>query len=769
MITNAPSNVRPTESLIPLRKLAFLSDYVPRQCGIATFAADLHAAISSQYPTIQSLVVSVSDQDYDYPDEVRFEIPDRELHAYRRAADFLNLSDADVLSVQHEFGLFGGQAGSHLLATLSTLRMPVVTTLHTILREPNANQRRVFEELLRLSTRLVTMTERGADFLSKIYGVPEEKVDVIPHGIPDVPFIDPNFYKDHFGVEGRPVLLTFGLLSPNKGIENVLSALPEIVSEFPDVVYIVLGATHPSLVRDHGETYRLSLERLAQKHGVSKNVIFFNRFVEIEELAEFLGAADIYITPYLNEAQITSGTLAYSFGSGKAVISTPYWHAAELLGNGRGVLVPFNDPPAIAKATKDLLRNETQRHALRKAAYKLGREMVWSNVAHLYISSFERARQQQLHPARPLFQAQTLDRRPSNLPIAKYDHLLRLTDSTGILQHATFTIPNFQHGYCTDDNARALILMMLLDELDEAFPPYYQITGAYTAFIQEAFNITRKRFRNFMSFNRQWLEEVGSEDSHCRALWALGTCVGRSSDNNIRAWASQLFEQAVEVVETFDSLRAWAFTILGLDEYLRTLSGDRLANRLREGLGSRLLERFQRASSPDWLWFEDAVTYDNARISQALISAGRWAGRGDMLKVGLETLRWLMQNQIGEAGCFRPVGSNGFWRRGETPARFDQQPLEASAALSASLAAHAATGEDFWLEEARRAFHWFLGSNDLGASIFDAQTGGCRDGLEIDRVNQNQGAESTLAFLLSLSEMRLAQNTLLAFEPGKSV
>jgi glycosyltransferase involved in cell wall biosynthesis len=759
------------EASIPLRKIAFVGDYVPRKCGIATFTADLRNAISSQYPALQCPVVAVSDQaeGYDYPPEVRFEIPERDLPAYRRAADFLNLSNADVLCVQHEFGIFGGLAGNHLLAALNVARMPVVTTLHTILREPAADQRRVIDEIARLSARLVVMTERGAEFLRDIYGIPGEKIDVIPHGIPDVPFVDPNFHKDQFGVEGRQVLLTFGLLSPNKGIENVLNALPEIVAEYPDVVYIVLGATHPNLVREQGETYRLSLERLAQKNRIGRNVIFFNRFVEIDELTAFIGAADIYITPYLNEAQISSGTLAYSFGAGKAIVSTPYWHAAELLAKGSGLLVPFNDPPAIAEAIRCLLHNETQRHAMRKMAYMMGREMVWSNVANLYVSSFERARQQQRRPARTALQEQTLDRRPGDLPGAKYDHLLRMTDSTGIFQHASFTIPNFQHGYCTDDNARALILMMLLDELQESLPQRYQITGAYAAFLQEAFNPALHRFRNYMAFNRTWLDEIGSEDSHGRALWALGTCVGRSSNSAIREWAAQLFESALWAVESFTSPRAWAFTILGLHEYLRTLSGDRLADRLRELLGKRLLDIFHTESRPDWLWFEDVVAYDNARISHALILTGRWFEDAEMLDTGLKTLRWLAQNQTGESGYFRPVGSNGFWRRGELPARFDQQPIEANAMLSACLEAHAATGDPSWLREARRAFDWYLGSNDLGISLFDAQTGGCRDGLHIDRANQNQGAESTLAFLISLSEMRLAQHALLASQPEKIV
>jgi glycosyltransferase involved in cell wall biosynthesis len=749
------------ESLTPLRKVAFLGDYVPRQCGIATFTADIRKAVNLRYADLQCPVVAVTDrpEGYDYPPEVRFEIPERDLPAYRRAADFLNLGNADVVCVQHEFGIYGGVAGAHLLAAVSALRMPVVTTLHTVLREPNPEQRRVLSELARLSARLIVMSEHGAEFLREVYHVPAEKIDVIPHGIPDVPFADPNYHKDQFGVEGRQVLLTFGLLSPNKGIENVLNALPEIVKEFPNVVYIVLGATHPNLVRDQGETYRLSLERLAQKNGVSRNVLFFNRFVGLDELTEFIGATDIYITPYLNEAQITSGTLAYSFGAGKAVISTPYWHARELLADGRGILVPFNNAPAIASAVRHLLTEETERHAMRKQAYKIGREMVWSNVARLYVDAFERARLEERH-APAAFTAPTLDRRRGELPAAKYTHLLRMTDGTGMFQHATFSVPNFQHGYCTDDNARALILMMLMDELGDVLPEAYRITGTYAAFLQEAFNPVTRRFRNFMAFNRVWLEEMGSEDSHGRALWALGTCVGRSRSHSLREWAAQLFEAAVGMAETFTSPRAWAFTILGLHEYLRTLSGDLMANRLRETLGERLLGLFQNVADEKWMWFEDIVTYDNARISHALILTGRWMEREDMLDAGLKTLGWLAEHQRGDGGCFRPIGSDGFWQRNGEPARFDQQPIEANAMLGACLEAHAATGDDKWQEEAMVAFDWFLGGNDLGLSLYDAQTGGCRDGLHLDRTNQNEGAESTLAFLLSLSEMRRAQNAL---------
>src|SRR5438477_583640 len=502
-----------------IREIAFLGDYLPRKCGIATFTADLLGAVAAEYPEKHCFAVPVNDVNdgYEYPDVVRFEIEEQDLPSYQRAADFLNIGNADIVCLQHEFGIFGGPAGSHVLGLLRELRMPVVTTLHTVLREPNAEQRRVMQELIARSTRLVVMAERGRQMLQEVYQAPPAKIDLIPHGIPDIPFVDPNYYKDQFGVEGRLVLLTFGLLSPNKGIEHVLNALPGILAEFPDVVYIVLGATHPNELREQGETYRLGLERLAKKNKVHKNVIFYNRFVELEELKEFIGAADLYITPYLNEAQVTSGTLAYTFGAGKAVISTPYWHAAELLAEERGVLVPFGDAAAIAREVIGLLRDETRRHAMRKNAYKLGREMIWSNVARLYMRSFELARLERAVLSRKSFATKTLDQQPKELPELRWDHLSRMTDSTGIFQHAIYTVPNFSHGYCTDDNARAFILAVLLDELEEEPERVRTLATTYAAFMNHAFDPKTKRFHNHLSFDRRWLDEQASDDSHARA------------------------------------------------------------------------------------------------------------------------------------------------------------------------------------------------------------------------------------------------------------
>jgi glycosyltransferase involved in cell wall biosynthesis len=757
------------ETASKIRKIAFLGDYLPRKCGIATFTSDVLSAVAAEHPQSQCFAVPVNDIEggYEYPDVVRFEIEEQDLTSYDRAADFLNISNVDMVSVQHEFGIFGGPAGSHLLALLRELKMPIVTTLHTLLREPNVDQRRVMQGLIAHSTRLVVMTERGQQMLEGIYQAPRVKIDLIPHGIPDMPFVDPNYFKDQFGVEGRVVLLTFGLLSPNKGIEYVLNALPQILAEFPDVVYIVLGATHPHELQERGEAYRLSLEILAKKNKVERSVIFYNRFVELEELKEFIGAADLYLTPYLNEAQITSGALAYAFGAGKAVVSTPYWHAAELLAEDRGVLVPFRDAGALAREVIGLLGDATRRHAMRKNAYKLGREMVWSNTARLYMRSFEQARLQGAVLSRKSFATKTLDQQPRELPELKLDHLSRMTDSTGIFQHAIFTVPNFSEGYCTDDNARAFILTVLLDELEEQPDRVRALGSTYAAFLNYAFDPQTKRFHNHLSFDRRWLDEQGSEDCHARALWALGVGVGRSTHRSFQIMAGQLFAQALPTVSEFTSPRAWAFALIAIHEYLRRLSGDRLVNQTRESLTARLMDIFDRAAQPDWPWFEETLAYDNAKLAHALILSGHASGQPAVFERGLQTLRWLVEVQHSENGHLRPIGSNGFYRRGGPRANFDQQPIEAQAMVSACLEAYRSTSDFWWYEQAHRAFDWFLGWNDLGLEVCAAATGGCRDALHVDRVNGNQGAESTLAFLLSLAEMQLMRNSLTVFnEPA---
>jgi hypothetical protein len=620
----------------------------------------------------------------------------------------------------------------------------------------------VLEEVAALSDRLVVMSERSSEYLQKIYHVLPEKIDLIPHGIPDVPFVDPSFNKDLFGVEGKTVLLSFGLLSASKGIETVISAMPEIVARHPNSVYIVVGATHPHVIKHEGETYRLSLQWLAQQKGVESHVIFYNRFVSLEELVKFIGAADIYITPYLNEAQIVSGTLAYTLGAGKAIISTPYWYAQEMLADKRGVLVPFRDPAALAEQVINLLDNEAERHAMRKRAYMFGRAMIWSEVAKRYMESFERARAERRNYIPPGFIAKALDKYPSELPPLKTDHLRAMTDETGILQHALFTVPNYSHGYTTDDNARALLVSILLDELGNS--ESFGLASRYLAFLGFAFNVQNKRFRNVMDYQRKWAEDTGSDDSHGRALWALGTVLSHSTTPSFNSMAGWMFEQALPSILVTTSPRAWAFALIGISEYSQKYSGDRMANQVSEELAGRLLKLYHNNRSEDWCWFERKLTYCNAALPHALIICGRSIPNSAMSDAGLESLQWLAELQLAGNGHFVPIGSNGFYPYGSDRARFDQQPIEAQAMVSACLEAFRITGDKRWNKEARLAFEWFLGRNDLKLPLYDATTGGCRDGLHPDRPNENQGAESTLAFLQSLLELRLAEQTHLSME-----
>ena len=748
----APSVPLPT-------RIAFVGNYLPRECGIATFTADLCTALTNEYGPERLFAIPVNDPDshYDYPEQVRLELEQEDVASYERAADFLNFNGNDLVCLQHEYGIYGGNAGGHILMLLRKLKMPLVTTLHTVLRLPDANQRAVLEEIAALSDRLVVMSELAAELLRDVYSVPGEKIDVIPHGVPEMHFMDPNYFKDRFGTEGKSVLLTFGLLSPNKGIENVIRALPAILAQHPNVVYIVSGVTHPHIRRREGERYRNELQALAEELGVSSQLILNNRFVNAEELIEHVGAADIYITPYRQEAQVVSGTLAIALGAGKAIISTPYWHAKELLAEERGVIVPFDDPGSIANSVLRLLENDAERHAMRKRAYLYSRGTTWPRTARAYMASFQRARFERSLRPRPAQKDELALRESNELPELNVTHLLSMTDDTGMLQHAIFSVPNTREGYTTDDNARALILSNVLNEatLYDSSVDYAKLSHRYLAFLWLAFHSDTGRFRNFLGYDRKWLEDVGSEDSHGRALWALGTVLGHSRDAGLRGAAGRLFEAAMPASLTFTSPRAWAFSILGMQAYLDWFPGDRTVQGARNLLANRLLDIYERSCSGTWQWFEKSLSYSNARLSQALILAGSRSGNRKMIATGIESLEWLVAAQHrGDEEIFVPIGSNGFFTEGKEKARFDQQPVEACATMCACIETYRLTHETRWIEEAQRIFRWFLGKNDLQVPLYDAATGGCRDGLHPDRVNENQGAESTLSFLMALLALR---------------
>ena len=743
-------------------RIALVGNYLPRECGIATFTTDLCNALAAEYGEGRLFAIPVNDPDssYDYPDQVRLELEQEDIASYERAAEFLNFNGNDLVCLQHEYGIFGGAAGHYILALLRRLKMPLVTTLHTVLREPDANQRIVLEEIAHLSDRLVVMSELAARLLREVYAIPGGKIDVIPHGVPDLPFMDPNYFKDRFGTEGKSVLLTFGLLSPNKGIENVIRALPAILVRHPDVVYIVSGVTHPHIRRREGERYREELQALAQQLGVSSHLILNNRFVSAEELVEHVGAADIYITSYRQEAQVVSGTLAIALGAGKAIVSTPYWHAKELLADKRGVIVPFDSPDTIAQAVVTLLENDAERHAMRKRAYLYSRGTTWPKTARAYMASFQRARfERSLLPRAAQLDDAAVETVASKdaLPLLNTAHLSTMTDDTGMLQHAIFSVPNTREGYTTDDNARALIVST---HLEETVPPEHRaeqldLSRRYLSFLWLAFHSDTGRFRNFLGYDRKWLEEVGSQDSHGRAIWGLGNVLTRSQNAGLRGAAGRLFQAAVPAALTFSSPRAWAFSVLGLQAYLDWFPGDRAMQGVRNTLANRLLDIYERSHSAVWHWFEKSLSYSNARLSQALILAGWRSKNKRMIAAGIESLEWLVAIQhCSDSGVFVPIGSSGTFAEGAERARFDQQPVEACATISACLEAYRLTHRERWLDEAHLVFRWFLGKNDLQVPLYDVTTGGCRDGLHPDRVNENQGAESTLSFLMALLEMQ---------------
>jgi len=607
-----------------------------------------------------------------------------------------------------------------------------------------------------LSDKLIVMSRKAVDFLQDIYSVPEEKIAFIHHGIPDTPFIDSSFNKDKFGVEGKKVLLTFGLLSPNKGIENVLQALPSVTKKHPDVIYIILGATHPHILKAHGEEYRISLQQLVRRLNISGHVIFQNRFVPLKELCEFLGIADIYVTPYLEEAQITSGTLAYAMGTGKAVISTPYWYATEMLADGRGRIVPFNNPDAMAEQIIDLLDNDVTRHAIRKKAYTFSREAIWKEVSRRYLEVFSEVKLHRSLDPRPrhLYVENIKSITNFDLPAMKLDHLKTLTDDTGILQHATHTIPDRIHGYCTDDNARALLVAAMgMKYLSAGDKRLDSLCSLYLSFLLYAFNVDKGRFRDFMTYARQWTEEVGSEDAHGRSLWSLGKSVVFFDNPGEMAMSTTLFNNALKAVEHFDSPRALAFSLVGVHGYLQKFSGDSEVRRIREILADRLFNQFKNNATKSWPWLESTLNYANGKLPHALLLSGQWMQRSDMIDMGLSSLEWLLTIQT-ENGHFVPIGNKGWYEKGGPKARFDQQPIEANAMIEACVEAFNVSRDKTWIDNAVMCFNWFLGHNDLNLPLYDPKTGGCRDGLMADGINQNEGAESSLAWLLSLMTLQ---------------
>lgn len=735
--------------------VSFISTALPKMCGIATFTNHIAVNFSllsgmplGQNPKVKMVALHSPSDNITYNHEVEFIIRKVQKKDYVEAAEFLNISQTDVVCIQHEYGIFGGDDGRYILDLLENLRKPVVTTFHTVLKNPSQGQKEILSRISDFSNYVVVIAEKAKEMLKEVYGVNEEKIIHIYHGVPDVPFMDPNFYKDQFNFEGKKVLLTFGLIGPGKGIEYAIDAVSLLKDKFPNLIYVILGATHPEEKRQFGESYRVSLQKRAEENGIKDRVFFFDRFVTDEQLIEFLLMSDYYITPYPNKEQISSGTLSFALGCGKAIVATPYWYAEELLADGRGLLAEFNNSEDMANKLERFLSSEVETIQFRKKAYQFGRKMVWREIAHQYAKIFQMAAESGVS-SRSLRKATTA----LIVPELNLTHLKRMTDETGLYQHCIYSIPWREHGYTTDDNARALrfIIRYYSQYKDESVLPLAYI---YLSFLHSSFNKEKRRFRNILSYDRKWLDEFGSDDCQGRAMAALADTLVLAPNPSMAGLAKELFDWAFESLHSLKSPRGWAWTILATDRYLKRFGGAREVRELRDKMSYKLIEAFENNATDEWFWCEDYLTYDNARLSKALIVAGTATNKGDKLQLGLNSLRWLLKVQTNPiTGNLSVVGNEGWYHKGGEKAQFDQQPLEVAALLSACHEAYKATRDKEWLEAMKRCFNWFLGANDLNAPLYDFSTHGCCDGLTASGVSQNQGAESTLSWLGAILRM----------------
>ncbi|MGM0650217.1 MAG: glycosyltransferase family 4 protein [Bacteroidota bacterium] len=731
-------------------KIAFVGTYPPRQCGIGTFTNNLIKSIlvNTGNKNISDLanVIALNDpgeeETYDYPEEVRFNIRQEHQRDYINAARYINLSDSQVCILNHEFGIFGGDDGVYVLSMLYRLKIPVVVVFHTVLSEPSFVQENIVREIGKLAHKVVVMSHKAKKMLQKHYDTPDDKIQIIEHGVPYYPGISHQKIKEKYNFSGHKVLLTFGLLSRNKGIETVINALPAVVKKHPEVLYIVMGKTHPNVLKHAGEEYRNYLNLLVKRHKLENNVIFLKTFLSEEVLFEYLRACDIYITPYLNEAQITSGTLSYAVGAGAAVLSTPYWHANELLADGRGRLFDFNDSNQLASVLNEILDDPDKIETLRKNAFEYGKTLRWQLIGNKYLSLTESIQQDALPPEKD----KKLIVDTSMLPKFRLDHVKRLTDDTGIVQHARYGIPNLKEGYCLDDNARALImaLMSYRQNKDPQALDYIQVYLSYIQYMQT----DKGTFRNFLSFNRNFLDEEGSEDSFGRTIWALGYLISRSPKLSYREFGTELFGNSVKHFDKLVHLRGIANTIIGISYYLKSYGSDEGMLQKMRSMAKKLTDAFENNSDDEWQWFEDALTYDNAILPLSLFHVAEITGDEYIKEVGLKTMKFL-ENVTLDNGYLSIVGSEGWYPKGGTRAEFDQQSIDTMASVRMFYQAYKVTKDVACLEKMFLSYLWYLGENELRIPLYDYETSGCCDGLKSGGVNRNQGAESTLAYLIS--------------------
>ncbi|MCU0472791.1 MAG: glycosyltransferase [Bacteroidales bacterium] len=735
-------------------KLAYIGTYPPRECGIGTFTRNLYKSMVMNNEiikdSIDGFIVAMNDHDqtYDYPEEVKLTIRQEHQRDYLSAVKFINLSGADLCVLEHEFGIFGGQDGVYILSLLHRLEIPLIVTLHTIIKAPSYNEKAILVEICRMANKIIVMSHKAIEFLTSIYNIETEKIVFIDHGVPDIQFSQVQS-KEEFNLENKKVLLTFGFIGRNKGIETVIKALPKVIDKYPEVLYMVLGKTHPNVLRYAGEEYRNYLQHLVQSLNLNNNVFFLNEYINQKELFKYLSAADIYITPYTNEAQITSGTLSYAVGVGSAVVSTPYWHASELLADGRGMLFDFHDSKGLSAILLELLDNPDELKNLRKKAHDYGRKITWPKTGGKYTEVAKRILEDK--PNVLVKKDITLD--PLILPPFSLAHIKRLTDDTGIIQHANFGIPNLKEGYCLDDNARAL-LMVLMAYRQKKDSLALDLSPIYLSFINYMQN-KDGTFRNFLSFNRNFLDEVGSEDSFGRTIWALGYLLGNAPNDAYYQTGRSIFFNAAPNFETLQSVRGIANTIVGISYYLMiNPSDDSMMERLRN-LSYKLIRQYAENSSDDWKWFEPMLAYDNGMLPLALLHAAYILKDRTITRTALETMNFLTEITLKD-GYFSAIGNEKWYRKGGERSMFAQQPVDALAMVLMYHQAFHLTNDKEYLTKLFSCFMWFLGENDLRMNLFDFETKGCCDGFESYGVNRNQGAESSLSYLISHLTVLLA-------------
>ncbi len=736
-------------------RVGVVSTYPPRPCGIGTFSSDLREALlGADGVSAVDLVAVVRDDHAEQAPEVVTRIHQDQRGDYAAAARVLERRGDDVVVIQHEYGIFGGHEGAHVLSLAAELRQPIVLTLHTVLSAPSVRQAETLRALCDLATLVCVFTETARRMILESRLVSPERVRVVPHGGPsqllpnaDVPGrpAAPS-RRDHGEAQSavrtdRSVLATFGLISPGKGIEVAIAAMPAIIARHPNVVYVVAGQTHPEVAKLHGEEYRISLERLARDLDLGDHIVFDDRFLSIEDLSEMLSDTTVYLTPYRSREQIVSGALTFAIVAGCPTVSTPYFYAEDVLASGAGVLVPFDDPAALAAAVIDLLDDPGQLERTRAEARAVGSELTWPQVG--------RQTAEVLREAVVLGPPRTVRSPPAaTLPRARSSHLLTMVDDVGIIQHADGVVPLRSSGYCTDDVARLAIVALGLRRTTGA-EAYDRVLARSLAFLRHAWSAEEQGMRNFMAYDRRWLDEPHAGDHLGRAAWAVGEVVAAASVPALLDPSLILLREMLPALAEQRSPRTMAFAALGLSRAGVDAIGPEAAEVLSL-LARRLADQQRTNGSADWYWAEDVLAYDNARLPQSLIAAGMRLGDGKLVSEGMRSLEWY-EAQLGMAGPWlQLVGHRGRRRGDPLPGDGDEQPLDAAALVEAEVEAFLATGDEMHGRHAVRAFEWFLGRNRLQRAVYDFATGGCHDGLGASDVNGNEGAESTLAYLQAL-------------------